>query len=98
MPMYVTLAKLTDQGIRNYKDTVTRAEKWWAAIKEAGGRLIQEVWTTGDYDVVALFEAPDDETAASLSLQVSSLGNVRTTTSRAFSAEEVKKIIAKNPR
>lgn len=96
--MYVTLSKLTDQGIRNYKDTVSRAEKFWATIKEAGGRVVQQVWTTGDYDVVTLFEAPDDEVAAALSLQVSSLGNVRTTTSRAFSAEEVKKIIAKNPR
>jgi uncharacterized protein with GYD domain len=95
MATYVNLMKLTDQGIRNFKDTVSRAESYWAAIKAAGGRIVQEVWTTGEYDIVTLFEAPDDETAAALSLQVGSLGNVRTTTLRAFTADEVRKIIAK---
>ncbi len=47
----------------------------------------------GDYDIVVLFEAPDDETATSLALGVSSLGNVRTTTTRAFTAEEMRGII-----
>jgi len=98
MATYVNLMKLTDQGIRSYKDTVSRAETYWAAIKEAGGRVIQEVWTTGEYDIVTIFEAPDDETAAALSLQCNALGNVRITTSRAFTAEEVQKIIAKNAR
>ncbi len=47
----------------------------------------------GDYDIVVLFEAPDDETATSLSLGVSSVGNVRTTTARAFTAEEMRGIL-----
>lgn len=98
MPIYVNLMKLTDQGIRNFKDTATRAEKYWATIKESGGRVIQEVWTTGEYDIVILFEAPDDETAAALTVQVNALGNVRTTTTRGFTVEEVRKIIAKNER
>jgi uncharacterized protein with GYD domain len=97
MATYVNLIKLTDQGIRNYKDTVARAEKYWGAVKAAGGRVIHEVWTLGEYDVIILFEAPDDETAAALAFQVSSLGNVRTTTLRAFNADEMKKLVAKNP-
>lgn len=96
MATYVNLMKLTDQGIRNYKDTVARAENYWAAIKEAGGRVVQEVWTTGEYDIITLFEAPDDETAAALSLQVGSLGSVRTTTVRAYTADEMRRVIAKN--
>ena len=93
MPTYVNLIKFTDQGIRGYKETVRRAEEYWAAIEQAGGRVLHEVWTLGDYDIVVLLEAPDDETATSLALEVSSLGNVRTTTMRAFNADEMRGII-----
>jgi uncharacterized protein with GYD domain len=96
MATYINLIKLTDQGVRNYKDTVSRAEEYWAAVKKAGGKVVQEVWTMGEYDVVTIFEAPDDETAAALSFQVSALGNVRTTTIRAFTADEMRKMIAKS--
>lgn len=93
MPTYVNLIRFTDQGIRDYKETVSRAEEYWAAIEQAGGRVLQEVWTLGEYDIVVLLEAPDDETATSLALEVSSLGNVRTTTLRAFTAEEMRGIV-----
>lgn len=96
MATYVNLMKLTDQGIRNYKDTVDRAESYWASIEKAGGRVLKQVWTLGEYDIVTLFEAPDDETATSLAVQVSSLGNVRVNTLRAFTADEVKALIAKS--
>lgn len=96
MATYVNLMKFTDQGIRNFKDTVARAENYGAAIKKAGGRLVQEVWTTGEYDLIILLEAPDDETAASLALQLSTLGNVRTKTLRGFTGGEMKGIISKS--
>ena len=93
MPTYVSLLRFTDQGIRNYQDTVDRAEAYWESIERAGGRLLHQVWTMGEYDIVVLFEAPDDETATSVALGVSALGNVRTTTVRAFTAEEMRGII-----
>ncbi len=93
MPTYVNLISFTDQGIRDYQDTVRRAEEYWASIERAGGRVLQEVWTLGEYDIVVLLEAPDDETATSLALEVSSRGNVRTKTMRAFGAEEMRGII-----
>ena len=93
MPTYVNLLRFTDQGVRNYQDTVDRAEAYWDSIERAGGRLLHQVWTMGDYDIVVLFEAPDDETATSLALGVCSLGNVRTTTTRAFTAEEMRGIV-----
>ncbi len=93
MPTYVNMLRLTDQGVRDYRDTVDRAEAYWDSIERAGGRVLHQVWTMGDYDIVVLFEAPDDETATSLSLGVSSVGNVRTTTTRAFTAEEMRGIL-----
>jgi uncharacterized protein with GYD domain len=47
----------------------------------------------GVYDVVAIVEAPDDETATAAALKVSALGNVRTTTLRGFDLDEMKGII-----
>ncbi len=96
MATYVNLVKFTEQGIRNYKDTINRAEDFWASLNKAGGRLIQQVWTLGEYDIVAVFELPDDETAAALALKLSSLGNVSSKTLRGFTADELRNIIAKS--
>ena len=62
MAMYVSLVQFTDQGIRNVKDTVKRGEATMAEAEKMGMKIIKELWTMGAYDVVALFEAPDDET------------------------------------
>jgi uncharacterized protein with GYD domain len=96
MATYVNLAKFTEQGIRNYKDTLKRAEEYWSSIDKAGGRVLHQVWTLGEYDVVTMLEAPDDETAAALAARVSSLGNVRITTLRGFTPDEMRKILARS--
>ena len=95
MPTYVTLLNWTDQGIRNYKDTARRAEAFGSAVQTLGGKLLNVYWTVGPYDLVAVVEAPDDETATAALLQLGEVGNVRTTTLRAFGREEMDSIIAK---
>ncbi|GGQ94204.1 GYD domain-containing protein [Streptomyces aurantiogriseus] len=95
MPTYVTLLNWTDQGIRNYKDTPKRAEAFAAATQKLGAKLLNLYWTVGSYDLVAVVEAPDDETATAALLQLGGVGNVRTTTMRAFDREEMDRIIAK---
>ncbi|MEU5948487.1 GYD domain-containing protein [Micromonospora sp. NPDC047465] len=95
MPTYIALLNWTDQGIRGYKDTAKRAEAFAAATQNLGANLLNIYWTVGPYDVVALVEAPDDETAAAALLHLGGAGNVRTTTLRAFGREEMDRIIAK---
>jgi uncharacterized protein with GYD domain len=51
----------------------------------------------GEYDLVAVSEAPSDEVAATVGLALSSLGNVRTTTLRAFTKVEFAEIVRKLP-
>ena len=65
------------------------------AVEQAGGRVRELVWTMGEYDFVTVVEAPDDETAAVLVLQVAAVGNVRTKTMRAFDADQMSDIIAR---
>lgn len=93
MPMYVTLANFTDQGIRNYTDTAKRAKAFMEMAEEMGAKVKDIYWTMGSYDLVTITEAPDDETATAMALRISSMGNVRTTSMRGFSMEEIDRII-----
>jgi uncharacterized protein with GYD domain len=70
MATYISLIQFTDQGIRNVKDTVKRGEATMAEAEKMGMKIIEELWTMGAYDVVALFEAPDDETMTAFAAQL----------------------------
>ncbi len=95
MATYIVLSSYTDQGIRTVRDTTKRAD----AVKELARKMGIETksiyWTVGKYDVVATFEAPDDASMTALSLALSSAGNIRTQTMRAFTKDEVTGILAK---
>ena len=93
MPTYISLVNFTDQGIRNVKSTVERAQAVKKAAEAAGGRVIGVWWTLGQHDIVLISESPDDETATRLLLATAMQGNVRTTTLRAFNEEEMARIV-----
>jgi uncharacterized protein with GYD domain len=93
MSTYVSLVHWTDQGIKNYKDTMERLEAFTKLTESLGGRVRESLYTVGEYDIVIVTEFPDDEAATAALLRVGSLGNVRTNTMRAFSADEMGGII-----
>ena len=95
MATYVVLAKFTDQGIRNAKESPKRADAFKEMAKTFGVTVKELVWTQGRYDIVTIVEAPDESAAMSLNLSLGALGNVGTETLRAFSAAEMTKIIGK---
>lgn len=95
MARYVLLLNWTDQGIRAVKDTVKRAASARQLVEKMGGRVGESLWTLGAYDLVLTVEAPDDETATAMSIKLAALGNVRTTTLRAFNEAEMEKILQK---
>ena len=97
MPTYVSLFKFTDQGIKNVKGTVDRVQQNRAAMEKVGGRLTAAYWTQGAYDLVAISEWPDEESAAAFGLHAGMAGNVRTETLRAFDEAAMKRILAKLP-
>ena len=96
-PTYISLVKFTEKGIQNAKQTTQRLDAWAAKVQSMGVTIKQMYWTLGEYDQVCIFEAPDDETAASVLLAADMLGNIRTQTMRAFTAAEMDKILAKIP-
>lgn len=95
MATYILLATYTEQGIRGIKDTVKRTDAVRELAKKAGVSMKESYWTLGQFDVVGVFEAPDDETMTAFSLSVAKLGNVKTQTLRAFSGNEMSSILGK---
>jgi uncharacterized protein with GYD domain len=96
MATYVTLVNFTDQGIRNIKDSPERLAAFRSLAEKAGVTIRSVHYTVGAYDIVTVTEG-SDEAVTSVLLKLGSLGNVRTQTMRAFSAEEIKAIIGKMP-
>jgi uncharacterized protein with GYD domain len=95
MPSYITLMNWTEQGVKTFRDSVDRADAAEVVLSRAGIRFKDLYWTVGAYDLVATFEAPDDETLAAALLTLAAQGNLRTTTLRAFSSDEMRGVIAK---
>ncbi len=95
MATFISTIKFTEQGFKAIKDTTKRAAAIKVATKKMGIKVTQIYWTLGAYDGLLIFEAPDDETAAGLLLQLGAEGNIHTTTVRAFNAGEMDGILEK---
>jgi len=93
MPHYVCLVTFTQEGLKNLKATTKRARAFAEKIEKEGVTIKTTLWTVGNYDLVHIFEAPDDETAATLAFSLGAMGNVRTQTLRAFDIDEMEKIL-----
>jgi uncharacterized protein with GYD domain len=97
MPTYITLYKFTDQGIKSVKEIPQRIEDAIKNFGAMGGKVIGVYAVMGEYDIVAISEAPSDEIAMTFALALGSQGNVRTTTLKAFTTGEFAKMIQKLP-
>ena len=97
MPTYISLINYTQQGAQNIKDSPARFDAAKKAVQSMGGDIKQVFLTMGQYDLVIIAEAPDDETIGKFLLATGSLGNVRTQTMRAFTEDEFRKLVAALP-
>lgn len=95
MATFISLINWTEQGIKNYKDTVKRADAGRAAAQKMGGRVKDLYWTLGSCDLVVVSEFPDAESYTAFALALGSQGNVRTSTLRGYNDDEIGRIIAK---
>lgn len=95
MPTYVTLVKWSDEGAKTVKDTVQRARQVRADFQRRGITRFDVLWTQGRYDIVAIAEAPDDQTLTAALLALATRGTVRTETMRAFDESEMEQILQK---
>jgi uncharacterized protein with GYD domain len=95
MATYVTLFSFTEQGLRDIKDTVKRAETAKRAGSEIGINIKEILWTHGQYDVVAVSEASDETVITAFLLNTLKAGHLRAQTLRALTAAEMEKVLEK---
>jgi len=95
MPTFIALSSFTDQGIRSVKDTTKRFEAVAEMGKKHGVTVKDIYWTLGAYDIVGIFEAPDDAAFTAFGLSIGMGGNIRTQTLRGFSKDEMNSVLAR---
>jgi uncharacterized protein with GYD domain len=95
MATFISTIRFTEQGIKAIGETTKRAAALKTAAKKLGVKITDIYWTLGSHDGLVILDAPDDETVTALMLRIGSQGNVQTTTSRAFTAAEMDKVLAK---
>lgn len=93
MATFVVLYKFTEQGVRNIKDSPKRTEAAVKAAARAGMTIRETLWLQGEYDFMAIVEGPDELAATAFNINILKLGNVRSYTMRAFTAQEMTKIL-----
>jgi uncharacterized protein with GYD domain len=94
MPLYVALVSYTDRGMQAVRDSPRRLDAAKALLVEMGGHFHAVYMTMGEHDLVLVYEASDDAVAARFTLRLGMLGNVRTTTMKAFPEAAYREIVA----
>lgn len=94
---YIGLMTFTDQGIQTAKDTTKRAAAAKELAKKHGVNMREIFWTMGKYDLVCVIEGEDEQALAAFNLAIAMQGNIRSQSMRAYTANEMNKILARLP-
>jgi uncharacterized protein with GYD domain len=95
MPTYLILGKYTAQGLQHIKDAPKRAQAFKDAAEKAGVKVKELAWLAGEYDIMTIVDAPDEETVVALNLNVSKQGNLNGTRMRLITSADLDKILDK---
>ena len=95
MARFISLISLTQRGEEEVKNTVDRANAFRSEAEKVGAEVKHVYWTMGNYDGVLIFEAPDDQTATTLMINLGSKGNVRTQTMIAYDSGEMESVLSR---
>jgi uncharacterized protein with GYD domain len=96
MSTFIAVINFTDQGVRAVKESPARLAAAGKLAEALGVKVKEAFWTLGQYDMIVIAEGADEAIAAWM-YKVGSLGNIRSTTLRAFNAAEMQKIVGKMP-
>lgn len=94
MPTYIVLANWTDRGAQQVRESPRRFDSAKKALAEMGGQFKAMYMTMGPYDLVGIYEAPDDAVAARFTLVLGTLGTLRTQTMKGFPEAAFREIVA----
>ena len=97
MPTFILSLNWTDQGIRGVKEAPKRSQAAKELAKKLGVDIKQVYLTSGEHDLLLIVETPSGDNVAKFALALGSLGNVRTSTARAWPEMEFQKLISELP-
>ena len=93
MATFISTVRFTQKGLDEITESTKRAAAFKASAKKMGVKVTGTYWTTGHFDGVLIFDAPDDETATAAMMHLAGQGYVHTSTARAFEAAEMGKVV-----
>ena len=93
MTTYIMLLNWTDQGVKSVRDSARRLDAAKKHLGDMGGSFKAFYLTMGEYDMVAVCEAPDDAVLARFVLQLGMAGNVRSRSLKAFPEAAYREIV-----
>ncbi|HUN48909.1 MAG TPA: GYD domain-containing protein [Stellaceae bacterium] len=93
MATYIALCKYTTEGVKSVKDAPKRLDKAKALARKLGGKMKEFYLTMGAYDVIAVYDLPDDDAAATFALMIGRTGAVSTVTLRAFPEADYRRLV-----
>lgn len=96
MPTFVMLGNLTKDAVEKMSEEGKRQKEAYDLAKSLGCEVKALYYTMGEYDWIAIVDAPDNETALKGVIQLAAGGASRTKTMLAFPAEDVAKMTAKS--
>ena len=97
MPTYIVMFKWTPQGLKDIKQSPSRLDAGRKAFERSGLKMKEFYMVMGQYDCVAIAEAPDDATLAKAILATTAQGSITSETCRAFTEAEYREIVAGLP-
>jgi uncharacterized protein with GYD domain len=93
MATYVLLVKFTDKGAADIANVPERIDQSVSAWQEVGGSDLNVLMTMGEYDYCCIGEAPNDDVVMKFLFKLAKRGNVRTSTMKAFSKDQVSELL-----
>ncbi|GLQ79687.1 GYD family protein [Mesorhizobium huakuii] len=94
MTTYIMLMNWTEQGAKNVRDSPKRLDAARKQLGDMGGSFKAFYLTMGEYDMVAVVEAPDDAVLARFALMLAANGNLKSRTLKAFPEFAYREIIS----
>ena len=93
MATYVTLVKFTSEGLKNIGNLGKQFETGIKMAGQMGIKTIGAYGLLGPYDLMFIYEAPDEKAASRMPLSFASGGGGQTETWTAIPLEEFVKLI-----
>ena len=94
MTTYIMLLNWTEHGAKTVRDSPKRLDAARKQLGEMGGSFKSFYLTMGEFDMVAVVEAPDDAVLARFALMLAANGNIKSRTLKAFPEFAYREIIS----